>query len=120
MELYSVTEAAQELSLSTSRLRRLLIAGILEGTKVGKQWTITSEELERFRNTPRPVGRPRRRPRDDSGGDSNAASNGQAASHRNGHNSSAESGRNGFKLGHPVLCDAFDANVAEVSSYSGS
>lgn len=57
MELLSVDQVAEELELSTNTVRVFCQQGRI-GTKVGNQWIITRAELEAFKATPRPVGRP--------------------------------------------------------------
>jgi excisionase family DNA binding protein len=52
-------EAAEELGLTPQRVREFCQQGRL-GRRVGRQWVITREELERFKQTPRPPGRPRK------------------------------------------------------------
>lgn len=57
--LYTVTEAAEVLGLSVSRVRKLCADGRM-GRKVGSTWIITAAELQE--NTKRPgPGRPSRK-----------------------------------------------------------
>ena len=56
-DILSTKDAAQILHLSEPRVRQLCQQGRL-GTKVGRQWIITSAELKAFKNKPRPDGRP--------------------------------------------------------------
>jgi len=58
MEIVSVTAAAKELGLSNNRVRELIRAGKLPAQKLGREWAIIREDLEEFKNTERPVGRP--------------------------------------------------------------
>ena len=57
----TIPEAAKELDLSETRLRVLCNEGRL-GTKVGRQWLITREELDEFKEMPRNPGRPKSKP----------------------------------------------------------
>ena len=58
MEIVSVTVAAKELGLSNNRVRELIRAGKLPAQKLGREWAIIREDLEEFKNTERPTGRP--------------------------------------------------------------
>lgn len=56
----SVAEAAAELNASEAYVRRLLLRQRLYGIKVGIVWAILPADLEAFRRTRRPPGRPRK------------------------------------------------------------
>ncbi|TAN35057.1 helix-turn-helix domain-containing protein [bacterium] len=56
--LLSVAEAASELNASEAYVRRLLLRQRLYGIKVGNVWAILPNDLEAFRRTRRPPGRP--------------------------------------------------------------
>ena len=58
-ELLTVKEAAKELGVSGRRVLQFCKSGRL-GKQYGWQWLITREELEAFKNLPRPQGRPRK------------------------------------------------------------
>jgi len=58
--LLSVREAASELNASEAYVRRLLMRQRLYGIKVGIVWAILPDDLEAFRRTRRPPGRPRK------------------------------------------------------------
>jgi hypothetical protein len=58
--LLSVAEAASELSASEAYVRRLLLRQRLYGIKVGIVWAILPDDLEAFKRTRRPPGRPRK------------------------------------------------------------
>jgi len=58
--LLSVKEAASELNASEAYVRRLLMRERLYGIKVGIVWAILPDDLEAFRRTRRPPGRPRK------------------------------------------------------------
>jgi excisionase family DNA binding protein len=58
MELVGVTLAAKELHLSRNRVRQLIKAGRLPAQKIGREYAITREDLEKFKTIDRPVGRP--------------------------------------------------------------
>jgi excisionase family DNA binding protein len=57
IELMTVAEVAEDLQVSQEYIRKLCQAGRL-GRKVGRQWLITREELQAFKATRRPPGRP--------------------------------------------------------------
>ena len=57
-ELMNVKAVAKELRISEVRVRQLCQEGRI-GSKVGRDWVITREELEAFKETPRPTGRPK-------------------------------------------------------------
>ena len=56
--LLSVSEAASELNASEAYVRRLLLRQRLYGIKVGSIWAIFPDDLDAFRRTRRPPGRP--------------------------------------------------------------
>jgi hypothetical protein len=58
--LLSVAEVAAELNASEAYVRRLLLRQRLYGIKVGIVWAILPDDLEVFRRTRRPPGRPRK------------------------------------------------------------
>jgi len=58
--LLSVADAAAELRASEAYVRRLLLRQRLYGIKVGIVWAILPDDLEAFRRTRRPPGRPRK------------------------------------------------------------
>src|SRR5206468_11678431 len=58
--LLSVAEAAAELKASEAYVRRMLLRQRLYGIKVGIVWAILPNDLEAFRRTRRPPGRPRK------------------------------------------------------------
>jgi len=58
--LLSVAEAAAELNASEAYVRRMLLRQRLYGIKVGIVWAILPNDLEAFRRTRRPPGRPRK------------------------------------------------------------
>ncbi len=60
MELLTIPDAAEELGLHYNTVYRFCSSGRL-GQKVGNQWIITHAELDAFKATPRPPGRPRKR-----------------------------------------------------------
>ena len=49
MKMYSVTEAAEKLGISTRRVRVLLTEGRLEGKKLGHDWVVLSLDYRRKR-----------------------------------------------------------------------
>ena len=56
----TLTEAGSLLGLAPATLRRQLNNGVIRGKKVGKTWTITPKELEKYRTEH--MGRKGRRP----------------------------------------------------------
>ena len=58
MPLLSISEAAEELGLNPSRVRALVAAGVLRGTKIGERWVIESAEVTRRRRDRGAPGRP--------------------------------------------------------------
>lgn len=58
--LVGVTEAAQIIGVTPSRVRQLLRAGELKGEKLGpRAWAITRKEVERAKADVPTLGRPR-------------------------------------------------------------
>ncbi len=47
-KLYSTTEMAEVVGVSSAYLRRLLSQGRIEGVKVGSNWAVSREEVRRF------------------------------------------------------------------------
>ena len=61
MDILTVAEVAAELGLSKNTVRVFCQKGRL-GTKVGRQWLITREELDVFKSIPRKPGpRPKKK-----------------------------------------------------------
>ncbi|HYL08874.1 MAG TPA: helix-turn-helix domain-containing protein [Candidatus Udaeobacter sp.] len=58
--LLSVAEVAAELNASEAYVRRMLLRQRLYGIKVGIVWAILPDDLEAFKRTRRPPGRPRK------------------------------------------------------------
>lgn len=58
-DLLTLAEAGRKLGLAPSTLRNQVKAGRLAATLIGKTWTITAAELERYRSES--LGRPGRR-----------------------------------------------------------
>lgn len=56
---YTTKEAGELLGLSPRSITKYAEQRIIEATKMGRDWVITAEELERFKNAPRKVGRPK-------------------------------------------------------------
>lgn len=54
----AVREAAQQLGVSESRVRQLLVAGDLHGRHIGRAWLVDSDDLARLRGQQRRSGRP--------------------------------------------------------------
>lgn len=47
VNIYSVSEAAQQLDLDPSQIRRLLKKGIIDGKKLGHDWVVLSLNYEK-------------------------------------------------------------------------
>jgi excisionase family DNA binding protein len=58
--LLSVAEAAIELKASRAYVRRMLARQRLYGIKLGSVWAIFPDDVEAFKRTRRPAGRPRK------------------------------------------------------------
>lgn len=56
---YTTKEAGELLGLSPRSVTKYAELGQIEATKVGRDWIITAEGLERFKVAPRKVGRPK-------------------------------------------------------------
>ena len=48
-EIFSVNEAARELGLDTSQIRRLLAKGEIKGKKLGRDWVVLELNYQRKR-----------------------------------------------------------------------
>jgi len=60
-QLYTTQEVAHELSITDSRVRKLIAAGKATPAKqIGGTWMFTREELDRLRTTRRVRGRPKK------------------------------------------------------------
>ena len=53
--LYTLKEASEALGISPLTLRKWIIAGQIVGTKIGKQWRVTEQDLQDFINKNRQV-----------------------------------------------------------------
>jgi excisionase family DNA binding protein len=60
--MLTLTEAAARLGVAASTLRGQIANGKLRGRLVGKTWTVSEREVERYREAS--LGRPGRRPKD--------------------------------------------------------
>ncbi|MFC1905369.1 type IV toxin-antitoxin system AbiEi family antitoxin domain-containing protein [Chloroflexota bacterium] len=52
-KIFSVSEAAQEIGLDPSQIRRLLAKGKIEGKKLGHDWVVLSLDYKRKRSPKR-------------------------------------------------------------------
>jgi|GEM_PF-3226288 len=52
-------QAAERLGVSVRRIQALITTGLLEASKIGRDWAIPEEEVERYRQQERQAGRPR-------------------------------------------------------------
>ena len=58
--MFSVSEAAKELNISASRVRKMIADGVIQAEKIGKAWAIPESEVaSRMLGAPK-AGRPRR------------------------------------------------------------
>jgi excisionase family DNA binding protein len=57
---YTTTEAGLLLGLSPKSITKYIELGQITAEKMGRDYLISLEEFERFKNTPRKVGRPSR------------------------------------------------------------
>lgn len=48
MVFYTVEEIAEILKLDAETIRRYLVKGNLKGSKIGRSWRITEEDLKEF------------------------------------------------------------------------
>ena len=55
----TTAQAAEQLRLTVSMVRRYCRDGRLPAQKVGRDWLIRNEDLEQFKAIPRKVGRPK-------------------------------------------------------------
>ena len=60
-QTYTTHEAAEYLGLSVRRVQALLGVGLLNGDKVGRDWVIPREEVQKFKQRERTIGRPKNR-----------------------------------------------------------
>jgi len=60
MKQYTSKECAELLGVTTSWVRYLIIGAKLRGKKMGRDWWVTKEDLDKFMATPRrKPGRPK-------------------------------------------------------------
>jgi excisionase family DNA binding protein len=55
--LMTIPEAAQRLGLSVAMVRRYCSIGKLPAQKIGRDWAVRQQDVERFAASPRPRGR---------------------------------------------------------------
>ena len=55
---FSTTEAAQVAGISAKHVVRLIVRGIIEGEKVGRNWLVLQSSAQAFRRHPT-MGRPK-------------------------------------------------------------
>ena len=60
MKYLSTTQCARILGLSRSRVRYLIIRKQLPATKLGRDWIVKEQDLEKFKAIPRKAGRPKK------------------------------------------------------------
>lgn len=53
-------EAAEQLALSVKTIQAHIKSGQLKAKKIGRDWHISDEEVERFRQEKRPAHRPKK------------------------------------------------------------
>lgn len=54
-------QAAERLGVSVRRIQALITTGLLEANKIGRDWAIPEEEVERYKQQERQAGRPRKK-----------------------------------------------------------
>ena len=59
MKYLTTKQCAELLGMSTSWVRYLIIRGKLPAEKMGRDWIVKKEDLDKFKTIPRKVGRPR-------------------------------------------------------------
>ena len=57
----SVPEAALELGVTGARVRQLLISKEMSGCKLGQNWAIPENEIQKYQKNRRPAGKSRRK-----------------------------------------------------------
>jgi excisionase family DNA binding protein len=60
MKLYSTSQVASDLDVSTVYVNKLIHTGKLKAERVGKGFVIHSEAVEEYKKNKQPVGRPRK------------------------------------------------------------
>jgi excisionase family DNA binding protein len=56
-DIMTVEEAARALGIKEARVRQLCRSGVM-GRKMGRDWIISRDDVEHYRKTRRPPGRP--------------------------------------------------------------
>ena len=59
MNYLTTTKCAELMGVSDSWVRYLIIRKQLPATKIGRDWIVKEQDLEKFREIPRKVGRPK-------------------------------------------------------------
>jgi excisionase family DNA binding protein len=60
MALVSTREAAKQLKLSLRRVQAMIKTGLLPATKIGRDWLIETDDIEREKQIERKPERPRK------------------------------------------------------------
>ena len=60
-KLISLQEAAAKYGYSAEHMRRLVTSGRIEGWRIGGNWTTLAENVQHYKKTHPPVGRPRQK-----------------------------------------------------------
>jgi len=58
---FNTYQAAEFLGLSVRRIQALLSLGVIKADKIGRDWMISEEELQKFKQIDRTVGRPKKK-----------------------------------------------------------
>lgn len=58
--LMTVEDVARALGVNDSRVRQIARAGQLKGTRIGRDWLFTPEDVAEYQKRRPPVGRPRK------------------------------------------------------------
>jgi excisionase family DNA binding protein len=57
-QIYNTYQAAERLGVSVRRIQALITTGLLKADKIGRDWAIPQNEVERFKEQERQAGRP--------------------------------------------------------------
>ncbi|HML39873.1 MAG TPA: helix-turn-helix domain-containing protein [Bellilinea sp.] len=60
-QTFSSYQAAEFLGLSVRRIQALLSLGVIKANKIGRDWAISEEELQKFKQLDRTAGRPKKK-----------------------------------------------------------
>ena len=58
--MFTTNQAATELGIQPGSVKRLCQRGILKAERIGRDWLISRDEIERYKTERRTAGRPKR------------------------------------------------------------